>query len=126
MGVELGALVIFATHMDEVVSFYRALGVPLEDETHEDGPVHQACDLGAVHFAVFPSGADAGPGSRSGRAVMPGFAVPSLGDALKHVRALGSEIVEEPTEYPWGPRFLVRDPDGRTVEVFERRGAGAV
>lgn len=31
-----------------------------------------------------------------------------------------AKSLEPPTEYPWSPRFLVDDPDGRTVEAFAR------
>lgn len=121
MTVELGALILFTSRLDAVVSFYRALGVPLEEESHDEGPVHHACELGSVHFAVFTSDSSVAPAPRSAGAAMPGFAVPSLTDAWHRIRGLGAEILEEPTEYLWGPRFLVRDPDGRAVEVFERR-----
>jgi len=120
MSSELGALVLFTDRLAEVAAFYRALGVPLEDEAHEDGPVHMACDLGSVHFAVFQGSAGRAPGFRTGGGTMPGFSVQSLQDALGRVQTLGAEIVEAPTDYPWGKRFLVSDPDGRTVEVFER------
>ena len=34
------------------------------------------------------------------------------------MRAAGAEIVEEPTEQPWGVRdFAVRDPSGNLVRV---------
>jgi predicted enzyme related to lactoylglutathione lyase len=123
MSAEMGALILFTDRLDEMTAFYRALGVPLEAETHEGGSVHLACDLGSVHFAVLAGSTGNAPPFRSGGGAMPGFAVPSLGVAWDRVRGLGARIVEEPTEYPWGPRFLVMDPDGRTVEVFERRGS---
>ena len=124
MSTELGALVIFTPRLDAVADFYRALGIPLQDEVHEDGPVHLACDLGSVHFAIFSGAPGDAPDGRSGGATMPGFAVAALGPVLSRLRALGSEVLEEPAEYPWGPRFLVKDPDGRVVEVFERRRHG--
>lgn len=51
---------------------------------------------------------------------MPGFVVGSVGEVVSAVRALGAEVIQEPTPYPWGVRSLLVDPDGRTVEVFER------
>jgi catechol 2,3-dioxygenase-like lactoylglutathione lyase family enzyme len=41
-----------------------------------------------------------------------------LDASFEKVRAAGAEIVEEPTEQPWGTRdFAVRDPSGNLVRV---------
>ena len=41
-----------------------------------------------------------------------------LDAAFEQVRDAGAEIVEEPTEQPWGTRdFAVRDPSGNLVRV---------
>lgn len=117
---ELGALILFSTRLRDAVLFYRALGLPLEEESHDEGPTHFACELGPTHFAIFEGSPGEAPAYRAGGASMPGFAVPSLDHALGAVTALGANVVQPPTEYPWGPRFLVEDPDGRIVEVFER------
>lgn len=119
--IELGALILYANRLAETVSFYRALGMPLEEEHHEEGPLHFACELGPTHFAVFEGSPGTPPALRSGGGTMPRFAVSSLDHAFQAVKALGAKVVQSPTDYPWGPRMLVEDPDGRTVEVFQRR-----
>ncbi len=46
------------------------------------------------------------------------FHADDLDAAFEKVRAAGAEIVEEPTEQPWGVRdFAVRDPSGNLVRV---------
>jgi catechol 2,3-dioxygenase-like lactoylglutathione lyase family enzyme len=46
------------------------------------------------------------------------FHADDLDAAFEQVRAAGVEIVEEPTEQPWGVRdFAVRDPSGNLVRV---------
>ncbi|HYH53029.1 MAG TPA: VOC family protein [Solirubrobacterales bacterium] len=41
-----------------------------------------------------------------------------LDSTFEQVRAAGAEIVEEPTEQPWGVRdFAVRDPSGNLVRI---------
>ncbi len=38
--------------------------------------------------------------------------------AFEQVREAGAEIVQEPTDQPWGPRdFAVRDPSGNLIRV---------
>jgi catechol 2,3-dioxygenase-like lactoylglutathione lyase family enzyme len=43
-----------------------------------------------------------------------------LDATFEHVRAAGAEIVQEPTEQPWGTRdFALRDPSGNLVRIDE-------
>lgn len=46
------------------------------------------------------------------------FQADDLDAAFERVRDSGAEIVEEPTEQPWGTRdFAVRDPSGNLVRI---------
>ncbi|MBV8263966.1 MAG: VOC family protein [Candidatus Eremiobacteraeota bacterium] len=117
---ELGALILFSTALDRTVTFYRAIGVPLEPETHDDGTLHYACELGATHFAVFPAHAGCAQPYGSGGCSFPGFVVESVVAALDAARSLGATVRQEPEEYPWGLRAVTEDPDGRPVEIFQR------
>lgn len=46
------------------------------------------------------------------------FRAPDVDAAFAEVRDSGAEIVEEPTDQPWGVRdFAVRDPSGNLVRV---------
>jgi catechol 2,3-dioxygenase-like lactoylglutathione lyase family enzyme len=46
------------------------------------------------------------------------FHADDLDAAFEQVRAAGAEIVQEPTDQPWGTRdFAVRDPSGNLVRV---------
>ena len=118
---ELASLVLFVADVDAAARFYRAVGVPLEDEDHGEGPVHVAAELGDVHFALYPAaGPGRAPGRRSAGASFPGVYVDSLDDALREVAALGAPILTGHEVMPWGCRFVVQDPDGRAVEVNDK------
>jgi catechol 2,3-dioxygenase-like lactoylglutathione lyase family enzyme len=46
------------------------------------------------------------------------FHTDDLDASFEKVRAAGAEIVQEPTEQPWGTRdFAVRDPSGNLVRI---------
>jgi catechol 2,3-dioxygenase-like lactoylglutathione lyase family enzyme len=46
------------------------------------------------------------------------FRTGDLDGTFEKVRAAGAEIVQEPTEQPWGTRdFAVRDPSGNLVRI---------
>jgi uncharacterized glyoxalase superfamily protein PhnB len=50
------------------------------------------------------------------------FQSDDLDAAFEKVRASGAEILEEPTQQPWGVRdFAVRDPSGNLVRIQAAR-----
>jgi uncharacterized glyoxalase superfamily protein PhnB len=50
------------------------------------------------------------------------LATPDLDGAFEQVQASGAEVVQEPTEQPYGVRdCAVRDPAGSLVRIQERR-----
>lgn len=114
----LDALVLTCADLDAARAFYAALGLPLEAEDHGEGPLHYACELGPVHFALFAAREEgAAPGRGQAGAVLPGFQVASVEEAYAAALAAGGQAVQEPADFPWGRRALVRDPDGRVVEL---------
>jgi len=118
---EVSSLVLFTEHPERTAAFYRAIGLDLEDEDHDEGPVHHAVELGGVHFAIYPA-ASAGraPDRRAAGSVFTGFYVDSLDAVTRALDALGAPMLSAHEEMPWGCRFVVADPDGRPVEVNQR------
>jgi lactoylglutathione lyase len=116
----LGALILFASDIEETVAFYRVLGLPLDVDEHDDGgPLHYACELQGCHFAIFPTeGEGRAPGMRQPGASFPGFTVDAVEETVGALRAHGAKVLQEPSPYPWGIRAVVEDPDGRPVEVY--------
>jgi len=50
------------------------------------------------------------------------LSTPDLDRCFERLRAAGAQIVEEPTEQPWGPRdFALRDPAGNLLRIAEAR-----
>ncbi len=122
---EFGAYVMHAADVERTAAFYAALGLPLVPEQHGDGPVHHVCQLGSTHLAIFAAATPDGsavtaPGHREAGGSFTGFAVDDLHAVLERLDGLGSPIVEPLSKRSWGERALVRDPDGRVVELFQR------
>jgi len=54
------------------------------------------------------------------------FHTDDLDATFEKVRASGAEIVQEPTEQPWGTRdFAVRDPSGNLLRIDQPPAAGS-
>jgi len=95
------------------LDFYTALGIDFVEERHGEGPVHYAARVGATTLELYPLPGDAGTTDGSTRL---GFAVPNLETVL---RSLEEAVVSPVMETPWGRRAVVRDPDGRAVELVQ-------
>ncbi|POM27735.1 hypothetical protein BTM25_21540 [Actinomadura rubteroloni] len=89
----LSLIVLYTARAAECVAFYTALGLDFVPERHGDGPPHHAAVLpdGPV-FEIYP----ASGGGDTGKLRL-GFTAPAEGFAPG--------------------RHLLRDPDGRTVEL---------
>lgn len=115
----LGAVVLFSENPEPLVRFYEEIGLEFEPEDHGDGPLHFECELPTTHFAIFPADhAGDAPRRNATDTTFLGFEVDDVGATIDRLRSNDYQIDEEPTEYPWGLRGVVRDPDGRRVEIF--------
>lgn len=112
-GVQLNLIVLKTHHLDRLKEFYSALGVCFVEEKHGEGPLHLAGRVGEVVLELYPLPADAGPADASTRL---GFSVPDL-DAV--LAGLGAAVVSGPRSTEWGRMAVVKDPDGRKVEVVQ-------
>jgi lactoylglutathione lyase len=111
-------LVVLKTHqVDNLRSFYSAIGVELVKEQHGNGPIHFAGHVGDVVFEVYPLPEDGPPADATMRL---GFAVAGVVEVVQALQALGSTVVTQPQATQWGFRAVVRDPDGRAVEISQR------
>ena len=116
--VSLTLLVLKTRQVEQLRLFYRTVGIELVEEKHGTGPVHFAGRVGDVVIEIYPLPDDGAPVDSSTRL---GFAVENLNDVIQALEAIGTKIVTPPKQTPWGIQAVVRDPDGRSVEVTQRR-----
>lgn len=115
----LSLMVIRVTDIDRSAAFYAALGFTFTCEQHGKGPVHYNTTLGdkgnGTVFELYPA-SERFP-------VTPfrlGFAVASIQTVLERWRRTGYDVCTEPKASPWGPRAVVTDPDGYTIELTQK------
>jgi len=110
-------LVLKTRQVEQLRLFYQALGIELAEEQHGKGPVHFAGRAGDVVIEIYPlpdDGTQVDPSTRLG------FAVQNLAEIVQTLQGIGIKIVTEPRETAWGFQAVVKDPDGRSVELSQR------
>lgn len=108
---KLNLLVLRTLRLEDMRMFYSALGARFESERHGNGPKHYAATLGddfVLELYPCAEGALPDPGLRLGVEV---------NNMAKALCSIGQSVAPRQTQ--WGLRALVRDPDGRTVELVE-------
>ena len=108
---KLNLLVLRTPRLEDMRTFYSALGARFESERHGNGPEHYAATLGDDFvLELYPAldGAMSDPGLRLG------LSVDDIWETLRSVGQSGT-----PRQTQWGLRALVRDPDGRSVELLQ-------
>jgi len=115
--VTLSLVVLKTRQVDALRRFYGSLGIELAEEQHGKGPVHFAGRVGDVVLEVYPLPEDGTPADGTTRL---GFVVTRVAEIVQALKALDTHVVTEPQATQWGFRAVVRDPDGRAVELYQR------
>jgi lactoylglutathione lyase len=115
--VTLSLVVLKTRQVDALRRFYSTLGIELAEEQHGKGPVHFAGRVGDAVLEVYPLPEDGTPGDTTTRL---GFVVERVAEVVEALTTLGTPVITEPQAAQWGFRAVVRDPDGRAVELYQR------
>ncbi len=111
-------LLVIKTHRtDELRQFYATLGCDFVEEQHGRGPLHWAADMGKAIFEIYPLPDKTTPVDTTMRL---GLEVAELDEILSSLEEQQVEIVTAAKETEWGKRAVVRDPDGRAVELYQK------
>ena len=112
MSTELQLLVLRCRTLHDSVEFYGRLGLHFIEECHGSGPVHYSCSVGKVLLELYPAddSSDVDSKTRLGFSVAdPHLLFAEIGEEL---------IVSAVQQSEWGDRGILRDPDGRRVEIY--------
>jgi predicted enzyme related to lactoylglutathione lyase len=115
----VGAILLISDDAEALARFYRdALGLSLVDERHEGVPLHYACELGKVHFAIHPS--DGWPGGATSESQSPVIVLHTDDVQAAYERLVSNGVPATP---PWDHGFAIgtafQDPDGNHVQVMK-------
>jgi lactoylglutathione lyase len=113
----LSLVVIRAQDMERLATFYAALGLSFTRHRHGNGPEHLSSTIGETVFEIYPMSGS----NESTVSTRLGFSVPSLANALVHLRQLNATVLTEPSDTEFGRRAVVKDFEGHKVELYEKR-----
>ena len=117
----VSAILLISPQAEALAEFYRTyLALPLVDEVHEDVPLHFACELGEVHFAIHP--ADGWPGQAGTEPQSPVIALRTT-DAQQVADNLANAgvVYNGPHDHGFAHVVSFRDPDGNHIEVLQSK-----
>jgi lactoylglutathione lyase len=115
--VTLSLIVLKTRQVDNLRRFYGSLGIELVEEQHGKGTIHYSGRVGGLVLEVYPFPED---GTAADATTRLGFTVEKVVEVVGTLRTFGTPIVTEPQTTQWGFRAVVRDPDGRAVELYQR------
>jgi predicted enzyme related to lactoylglutathione lyase len=118
--VSLTLLVLKTRQVEQLRLFYQALGIEFHEEQHGAGPVHFAGRVGSTVIEVYPLPDD---GSQVDTTTRLGFGVVNLAGMIQALQGIGTKIVTPPRKTAWGLQAVVRDPDGRAVDLSQKGGS---
>lgn len=115
---KLNLLVIRAKEPEGTMQFYKQLGLDFEYHQHANGPFHYSSYIGETVFEIYPLLKNQASADRSLRL---GFEVKELNRLIIDLIKAGTKVVQDAEDSEWGYRAIVQDPDGRKVELCDRR-----
>lgn len=115
----LSAVLLVSKHPERLAGFYRdVIGVPLEDEQHDETLPHWGCTLGEIHFAIHP--VEDFPDHRVGvGSVKLAFTVFDLNSLVRKLEEKGVRLLYPPKDMGFFLSTAVEDPDGNFVEFTQ-------
>ncbi|MGH1336848.1 MAG: VOC family protein [Aureispira sp.] len=114
---EINLIVIRTTQPKELSLFYAQLGLSFDYHQHGKGPWHYSTTIGTVVFEIYPLLKNQEAPDISLRL---GFTVEALDPLIELLRQQKVNIVNLPKESEWGYFAVVKDLDGRKIELKEK------
>ncbi len=113
--IRLRLLVLKTAGLETLVAYYRAIGLEFTQEQHGTGPIHFSTQVGETLLELYPQ-TDTSAADVSTRL---GFRVANVDQVVQSLARFGNIVVTPPRQTAWGYRAVVRDPDGRAVELYQ-------
>ena len=111
----MNLIVVRSLEPSRTLAFYKMLGLDFHEEQHGSGPVHWAADLDGLVLEIYP----AKSAEEVNVTTRLGFDVNDAASVLNTLQLSDVKIISDLKQTKWGLRAVVRDADGRSVELVQ-------
>jgi len=114
---KLNLIVIRTQQLEQQAKFYEKLGIKFQYHKHGNSPYHYSADLDGTIFEIYPTKNE----KSVDRSTRLGFQVKNLNKLIENLEIDKSEsIIKHPEQTTWGYSALVKDLDGRKIELIQQ------
>lgn len=103
--------------MARLVEFYSLLGLTFDYHKHGNSPYHYSATLGSTILEVYPLTKGQTEADKDLRL---GFAVNDFETTIQLLKGKEITFLSEPMESDYGFMVIVKDPDGRKIELYKQ------
>lgn len=113
---KINLIVIRTNDIEKLANFYQKLGITFQYHRHGKGPFHYAAELTGTVFEIYPllKGQE-----KPDNTLRLGFEVAALDELIALLIKDKVEILSAPTHSEYGYFAVVKDLDGRKIELTE-------
>ena len=114
---KLNLIVIRTQQLKQQAKFYEQLVLNFQYHKHGNGPYHYSADLDGTVFEIYPAKNE----REVDHSTRLGFQVKNLDKLIENIEITNpQEIINHPKQTPWGYTALVKDLDGRKIELTQQ------
>ena len=114
---EIRLLVIRTIGIARLADFYALLGLTFEYHKHGKSPYHFSAPVGNTILEIYPL---AKRQTEADKELRLGFALDDFENTIITLKEKGVEFVSEPMQADYGFMAIIRDPDGRRIELYKK------
>lgn len=103
--------------MPRLADFYTWLGLTFEYHKHGKSPYHYSAQIGHTVLEIYPL---AKAQTAADKELRLGFALDNFENIISTLKEKQVEFVAESIQTDYGFMAIVKDPDGRRVELYKK------
>ena len=114
---EIRLLVIRTSDIAMLSDFYTLLGLTFEYHKHGKSPYHYSATVGNTTLEIYPL---AKGQTEADKELRLGFAIDDFDSTIQLLKEKGAEFLSEPMQTEYGFMIIIKDPDGRKIELYKK------
>ncbi|MCE3227183.1 MAG: Glyoxalase/bleomycin resistance protein/dioxygenase [Bacteroidetes bacterium] len=113
---KLKLIVIRSTNIQQLSEFYSLFGLSFEYHKHGNSPYHYSAILNDTVIEIYPLAKSQTVADEHLRL---GFELDHFDEIISELKIRNTEFVSEPVQTEFGFMTIVKDPDGRKIEIYK-------